>query len=78
MDESLCTSIVQGADGAMYLGCPGTLFRIVSTGAAMGSMTVVANCQTAGCTTGFSALTVGPDRHSLWTLNDVPYAQLLR
>ncbi|MDQ6941533.1 MAG: hypothetical protein M3169_03350 [Candidatus Eremiobacteraeota bacterium] len=76
--ESLCTSIVQGADGAMYLGCPGTLFRIVSTGASMGSMTVVANYQTPNYTTGFTALTVGPDRHSLWTLSEGSFAQLLR
>jgi streptogramin lyase len=76
--DSTCTSIVQGPDGAMYLGCSGSVFRIVSTGASMGSMTLLVNYQTPGYVTGFNALTVGPDQHSLWTLSDGPFAQLLR
>jgi streptogramin lyase len=76
--ETGCTSIVQGTDGAMYLGCSSTLFRIVSTGASTGSMTVLADYRTPGYTTGFSALTVGPDRRSLWSVSDASYAQLLR
>ena len=73
-----CTSIMRGPDDAMYLGCNGPLFRIVASGASAGTITVVANYATPGYGTGFSALTVGPDGHSLWTLNDVPYAQLIR
>ena len=69
---------MRGPDGAMYLGCSAVLFRIVRTGASTGTMTVLANYMTPGYRTGFSALTVGPDRHSLWTLNDVPYAQLIQ
>ena len=76
--ESSCTSFVRGPDDAMYLGCSGPLFRIVASGASAGAVDVVADYRTAGYTTGFSALTVGPDRHSLWSLNDVPYAQLIR
>ncbi len=75
---SSCTSFVRGPDDAMYLGCSGPLFRIVASGASAGAATVVADYRTAGYTTGFSALTVGPDGHSLWSLNDVPYAQLIR
>ncbi len=76
--ESTCTSIVRGPDDAMYLGCANDLYRIVSTGASTGAMTILANYATPNYTTGFSALTVGPDAHSLWTLNDVPYAQLIQ
>lgn len=76
--ENTCTSIVRGPDDMMYVGCSNGLYRIVTTGASAGTITLLANYQTAGYTIGFSALTVGPDRHSLWSLNDVPYAQLIR
>ena len=44
----------------------------------MGSMTLLVNYQTPNYITGFTALTVGPDGHSLWTLSEGPFAQSLR
>ncbi|HEY0381836.1 MAG TPA: hypothetical protein VGC72_06530 [Candidatus Elarobacter sp.] len=76
--DSSCSSVVPGPDGAMYLGCSGSVFRIVASGSSMGSMTLLVNYQTPNYVTGFSSLTVGPDQHSLWTLSDGPFAQLLR
>lgn len=76
--ESSCTSIVRGPDNDMYLGCSGTLFRITSTGASAGTITLLADYRTPNYTTGFAALTVGPDAHSLWTANDLGYAQLIQ
>ena len=77
--EITCTSMVRGPDDALYLGCGNNLYRVTPSGASIGTITLLANYQTANYTTGFAALTVGPDNHSLWSVDDGgPYAQLIQ